>query len=123
MAQHRNVGLRAIDIVRHSRATGGCYNALTHGDDIIFNLSVLGHSRFNLEDDQSLMKMISLISHEMAHIATGMDESGHYDPKFRDHMQDSIGIFTVLAMQDPSFFRPDLDQDILEEFIVSGVDI
>lgn len=106
MCDYRGVSLHGVSIVKHLKKHGGRYAALAGGGRITFNLSTLGKDAFDLTDDARLSYMVSLISHEMAHLATGCscDDGGHYNPRFRDHMERSIGEFTVLALRDRSFF-------------------
>lgn len=112
MFTHREVNLGEIDIVRHPKNKGGHYAALVQGGALTFNLSTITKNNWDLREPRVLKYMISIISHEMAHVADKSDcGCGHFNPRFRDHMENSIGIFTVLALDDPDFFKPVITDD------------
>ena len=114
MFDAREVMLSEITIVRHTKRDGGAYSALvSYGPGwvkLVFN--VCNIRQWDLRDRDTLKRMISLISHEMAHIADKSDcGCGHYNPGFRNHMEGSIGFFAALALDEPDFFNASIAKD------------
>ena len=122
MFDHRGVRLSKIAIVRHFKKVGGDYAAMVSGQTLGFNHASNLRYYWDLSNRDNLKYMISLISHEMAHVADGGNcGCGHYNPGFRNHMEDSIGIFTALALDDPDFFKPVITDDGLRHASYRGV--